>query len=351
MADLRQLHQFIAVAEELHFHRAAARLNMSPPPLTTAIRKLEEEIGVELVERGNRTLGLTAAGRVFLEEARLTIRQAERSILMARQTASGQTGLIRLGYVGSALYGRLPDVIRSFREKNPDVRIGLVEATSAQQVERIRDGSMDIGLLIPPIADDGDLAFQTFDDDRLAIALPRSHPLAETPKVTVSDLADEKFVLWPAVEGRGFHLKVVRLCADAGFVPTVVQEAHGMHAVLSLVAVEAGISIAPQSMSGFRSDRIAFHPIPEDAARFELSLCYREPVINPALSQFLKITAKGKRHMVSGASLSRSMPPRTAVSSMPPIRAPRPSRTTPCRSAGVADAGKAERAGDTRRAA
>lgn len=294
MADLRQLHQFIAVAEELHFHRAAARLNMSQPPLTTAIRKLEDEIGVELVARGNRTLGLTAAGRVFLEEARLTIRQAERSVRMARQTASGQTGLIRLGYVGSALYGRLPDVIRSFREKNLDVRIELIEATSAQQATWIRDGSMDIGLLIPPVADDGDLAFQAFDEDRLAIALPRSHRLAATPKVAVSDLADEKFVLWPAVEGRGFHLKVVRLCADAGFVPTVVQEAHGMHAVLSLVAVEAGISIAPNSMAGFRSDRIAFHPIPEDAARFALAFCYLEPVSNPALRQFLKMTAKDR---------------------------------------------------------
>jgi len=293
MVDLRQLRQFIAVAEELHFHRAAARLNMSQPPLTTAIRKLEEEIGVELIERGNRTLGLTAAGRAFLGEARQTLRQAERSILIARETAAGRTGLVRLGYVGSALYGRLPDAIRSFREAHPEVRLELVEATSARQVVRLREGSMDLALVVPPIPDAGDLRFQPFDDDRLSIALPRSHPLANVPDLSVRGLADEQFVLWPAMEGRGFHVKVIRLCTDAGFVPTVVQEAHGMHAVLSLVAVDAGISIVPQSMAGFRSDRIAYREIADDDAAFGLSFCFREPIANPAVRQFL-MTAVGR---------------------------------------------------------
>jgi DNA-binding transcriptional LysR family regulator len=296
MVDLRQIRQFIAVAEELHFHRAAARLNMSQPPLTTAIRKLEEEIGVELIQRRNRTLGLTAAGQVFLEEARQILQQAERSVAAARETAAGRTGLVRLGYVGSALYGRLPDAIRTFRETHPEVRLELIEATSAGQVERIREGRMDIGLLIPPIPDAGDLAFRAFDTDRLCIALPRSHALAGARDISVSDLANETFVLWPAIEGRGFHVKVIRLCADAGFVPIVVQEAYGMHAVLSLVAVEAGISIVPQSMMGFRSDRIAFRPIKDESASFDLAFCFREPVSNPALEQFLKTIAESKAH-------------------------------------------------------
>jgi DNA-binding transcriptional LysR family regulator len=287
MVDLRQLRQFVAVAEELHFHRAAARLNMSQPPLTTAIRKLEEDIGVALIERSNRTLGLTAAGRVFLEEARRTLRQAERSIAIARETAAGRVGLVRLGYVGSALYGRLPDSIRSFRATHAHVRLELVEATSARQVERIRAGMLDLGLVIPPIPDAGDLSFEPFDEDQLAIAVPRAHPLADAPDLSVRDLADEPFVLWPAAEGRGFHLKVIRLCANAGFVPTIVQEAHGMHSVLSLVAVEAGVAIVPQRMAGFRSDRIAYRPIADDEAAFGLSLCYREPIVNPALRNFL----------------------------------------------------------------
>ena len=291
MVDLRQMRQFIAVAEELHFHRAAARLSMSQPPLTVAIRKLEEEIGSELIERGNRTLGLTAAGTAFLEHARLTLRQAERAITATRETAAGRAGQIRLGYVGSALYGRLPDMIRAFRETHPEVRLELLEATTARQVELLRDGSLDLGLLIPPIADSGDMSLQRFDTDRLCIALPHLHPLAERDCIELQDLANERFILWPAAEGRSFHFKVFRLCADAGFTPMVVQEAHGLHAVLSLVAVDAGISIVPESMVSFRSDRVTYRPIRSSAANFELSFGFREPMTNPAIRPFLAVAA------------------------------------------------------------
>jgi len=287
MPDLRQLRQFVAVAEELHFHRAAARLNMSQPPLTTAIRKLEEEIGVELITRGNRTLGLTAAGTVFLDEARITLQQADRAVTAARDTAAGRTGLVRIAYVGSALYGRLPDAIQAFRRAQPDVRLELIEATSARQVAMLRAGSIDVGVLIPPVAEASDLRFADFDEDRLAIALPRAHVLADAPSLTLAQLADQDFILWPQREGRGFHLRVIQLCAAAGFVPRVAQEAHGMHAVLSLVAVEAGLSIVPQSMRGFRGDRIVYLPIQSDDARFDLSLCHRTDVGNPALGRFL----------------------------------------------------------------
>ena len=293
MPDLRQLRQFVAVAEELHFHRAAARLNMSQPPLTTAIRKLEEEIGVDLIDRSNRTIGLTAAGTVFLDEARRTLRQAERAVAVTRDTAAGQTGVVRIGYVGSALYGRLPDTIRAFRRSQPDVRLELIEATSARQVSLVREGGIDVGLVIPPISDAADLTFSRFDGDDLAIAVPRTHPLAAEPSLAVADLADRDFILWPQTEGRGFHLKVIGLCTAAGFVPKVAQEAHGMHAVLSLVAVEAGVSIVPRSMSGFRSDRIAYHAIRDDDARFDLAFCYRDAGDNPALRRFLDLSRRG----------------------------------------------------------
>lgn len=260
---------------------------MSQPPLTTAIRKLEEEIGVELIDRSNRILGLTAAGTVFLDEARRTLRQAERAVAVARDTAAGQTGVVRIGYVGSALYGRLPDTIRAFRRSQPDVRLELIEATSARQVSLVREGGIDVGLVIPPISDAADLTFSRFDGDDLAIAVPRTHSLAAKPSLAVGDLADQDFILWPQTEGRGFHLKVIGLCTAAGFVPKVAQEAHGMHAVLSLVAVEAGVSIVPRSMSGFRSDRIAYHFIPADDASFDLAFCYRDLDGNPALRRFL----------------------------------------------------------------
>lgn len=146
---LRRMEQFIAVAEELHFHRAAERLNMSQPPLTSAIQKLEEDLGVTLIERGNRVLGLTLAGETFVSEARETLRQAEKAIISTVDVAEGRTGVLRLGYVGSALYGRLPDVIRKFRASHPKVRLELREATTTAQITALRDGMLDIGTLIP----------------------------------------------------------------------------------------------------------------------------------------------------------------------------------------------------------
>lgn len=291
--DLRKLEQFVAVAEELHFHRAAERLAMSQPPLTVAIRRLEDELGVALIERGNRVLGLTAAGDRFLIEARETLRQTERAIAAARNTAAGLTGFLRLSYVGSALYGRLPDAIRAFRRERPDVRLELREATTAAQVAAIREGALDIGVGIPPLGDANDIQLWTFDRDRLCIAMPSNHVLAGVANLSVDHLADEPFILWPMAEGRGFHLQVIRLCADAGFVPDVVQEAHGMHAVLSLVAVGAGVSIVPESMRGFQSESIAYRPLHGTEPEFGLCLMTRDP--SPSATAFIESATKDWR--------------------------------------------------------
>lgn len=295
MVDLRQLRQFVAVAEELHFHRAAARLHMSQPPLTAAIRKLEDEVGSALIQRGNRTLGLTAAGAVLLEQARLTLQQAAHALAATRDAAAGHTGAVRLGYVGSALYGRLPQVIRAFRSHHPQVRLELIEATSSQQVALLRAQRLDVGVLIPPVFEAGDMQLQDFDTDHLAIALPRAHRMAQGAPVALAALAAEPFVLWPAREGQGFHAQVIRLCAAAGFVPQVVQEAHGMHAVLSLVAVEAGIAIVPASMQGFRGQEIHYQPIDPEASRFPLQLCIRDGGQAPALAAFLRMAGPSTR--------------------------------------------------------
>lgn len=283
---LRAMEQFVAVAEELHFHRAAERLNMSQPPLTSAIRKLEEDIDVVLIDRGSRVIGLTKAGERFLGEAREALRLVEQSIINTQDVAAGRSGLLRIGYVGSSLYGRLPDTIRTFREKYPHVRLEIREATTAAQVSGIRDGALDIAVIIPPIESAADLSMSVFDSDRLSMAIPREHPLASCEDLRLSALSDEPFVLWPMLEGRGFHLQVIRLCANAGFVPRVEQEAHGMHAVLSLVAVGLGVSVVPESMSGFREDRIRYVPIDEASSLFDLYFLYRD--LSPSGESFIR---------------------------------------------------------------
>ncbi len=295
MIDLRLLRQYVAVAEELHFHRAAARLHMSQPPSAAAIRRLEDELGSELIVRGNRTLGLTVAGQTLLVEARATLQQAEQALLRTREAASGQSGCLRVGYVGSALYGRLPGLIRHFRQQYPQVQLHLQEATSHQQQLWLRARRIDVGVLIPPIPA-AELVLHDFGHDRLAIALPRAHALADAPEVSVAMLADEPFVSWPAGEGIGFHAQVLGLCTAAGFTPRVVQEAQGMHAVLSLVAVDAGVAIVPASMASFRPQEIVYRVLEGEAARFALQFCMRPEPPSPVLGNFLdvaKLPARG----------------------------------------------------------
>ena len=286
MIDLRKLEQFVCVAEESHFNKAAERLNMSQPPLTHAIRKLEEDLGVTLIERKNRVFGLTPAGEIFLHEAREILKHMEYAISVTRDTAAGRSGLLKLGYVGSALYGKLPNVIRAFKAESPNVRLELREATSAGQIKALREGSLDIGIVIPPLHNAEDIQTKPFDTDRLAMALPKTHPLAAKTKLKVSDLADEPFILWPMVEGRSFHLQAIKLCTDAGFVPNIAQEAYSMHAVLSLVAIGLGVSIVPGSMSSFRNEEIIYKKIQSKEANFNLHMATRGKT--PLIDTFLK---------------------------------------------------------------
>ena len=210
MIDLRQLRQFIAVAEELHFHRAARRLNMSQPPLTATVRRLEGEIGAELLERGNRVVRLTPAGKALLAHARLTIEQADLAVAAARDAAAGRAGTLRLTYVGSAMYGRLAKAVRAFRRSFANVQLELREATTAAQVLALREGTSDLAVLLPPLPDAAGLDMLPFDEDCFAIALPAAHRLAGKANLALSDLADEPLIMWPAAEGRGFHTQVVR---------------------------------------------------------------------------------------------------------------------------------------------
>lgn len=285
--ELRQIRQFIAVAEELHFHRAAKRLNMSQPPLTTAIKKLEQEIGTELLNRSNKTLNLTVAGKVFLAEAYIIIKQAEHAISLTQETANGIRGHLRFSYVGSALYGKLPIVMRQFRQIHPDITIELLEATTSEQIYFLENNLVDLAILIPPFISQDDLKSTLFDQDRLAIALPNSHILCQRNNLSVSDLADMPFILWPATKGLGFYRNVITLCISAGFMPNIVQEAQSMHTVLSLVAAGIGVSIVPASMSNFRSNDIFYSIIDDQQSFFELMLCMRYPVTNPAIERFI----------------------------------------------------------------
>jgi DNA-binding transcriptional LysR family regulator len=193
MIDLRQFRQFIAVAETLSFRRAAERLHMAQPPLSAAIRKLEEELGVALFDRHNRGSTLTPAGDAFLLEARRAIEQAERAVAVARRAGAGLGGTLRLRFVDSTVNALLPLILRAFQERHPDVGFQLEEGTTAEQIVALRQDRTDVGLVVLPVADAGDVHVEPLLRDRMVAALPDGHRLARR--------AASRWPSWPTIRG------------------------------------------------------------------------------------------------------------------------------------------------------
>lgn len=241
--DLRQLRYFVAVAETGNFHRAAERLNMSQPPLTVAIRKLEEGLGTSLFERGPRGVTLTAAGRASLDFARATLAQAQSFRDAVRDGASGERGRLKVGFVGSATFELLPRIIPEYRRRFPAVELVLEEATSTEIVRDLELSVLDVGLVRLPLMETAAVDTQVVDPDELHAALPAAHRLAARTKVDLADLADEPFVLQSRVSV--LHSITVAACQKAGYVPRVAQQATQLSAVLSLVRSDLGVALVP----------------------------------------------------------------------------------------------------------
>ena len=197
--ELRHLRSFLAVAEELHFGRAATRLHISQPPLSQQIRRLEDEIGARLFRRTNRRVQLTPAGRAFLAEARQAIACAERAVGAAQRAERGELGELVIGYVTSATYGPLPDVIRVFRKRLPEVQLKLRNLRSVQQSQALLDRRIDVGLVRPHAADSR-IAYEALWREPVVVALPSDHPLAHRTAVDIADLATDIFLIAPAEE-------------------------------------------------------------------------------------------------------------------------------------------------------
>lgn len=245
--DLRQLRYFIALAETGNFHRAAERLNMAQPPLSVAIRKLEEELGTPLFERESRGVRLTDAGRAALPTARAAIEQAALVREVVRRGALGESGSISVGFVGSAISAALPRIIPAFRARYPDVDLRLEEMTSASIAEALAARSLDVGLVRLPLMKPGDLAVSIIERDELVAALLADHPLARRRTLRIEDLAGEALVLHGPVSV--LRSVVMLACQRAGFAPRIAQEATQVQTILSLVQSGLGIALVPAEMA------------------------------------------------------------------------------------------------------
>jgi DNA-binding transcriptional LysR family regulator len=286
--ELRHLRYFVAVAEEMSFGGAARRLKMSQPPLSQQVKDLEREIGVELVDRSRRKIRLTHAGRLFLEEARRTLEQAERSVQTAVRADRGEIGKLSVGFLGSATYDVLPRVLRGFRRVHPDVQFALETMSTAQQVEAFRDGRIQVGFLRPPLEEDT-LSVRVLAREPLVAVLPADHPLAARQRVPLGDLSKEDFVLWPRAAAPRIRDEMVGYCREAGFSPKVVQESTELQTVLGLVASGMGASLligSPEHIP--RHPGVVYRAITSPEAAFDLALAWREDERYPIVSAFVE---------------------------------------------------------------
>jgi DNA-binding transcriptional LysR family regulator len=274
--ELRHLRYFVAVAEALHFRRAAEKLGIQQPPLSMQIRQLEAEIGAPLLRRAQRRVELTDAGRSFLEDARAILAQAQAAAGRARRAAQGELGRLRVGMINSAPFHPLIlRILREYRERHPAVSMTLEEASTPELAERIRTQTLDLAFVRPLLDEAPGLASEHLFDEPLVLALPHHHPLARRKKVALAALSLEPFVLFSRPVGSGLYDQIVSACHRAGFSPRVTQEASQVTSIVNLVAAGLGVSVVPSSMRKIQSEGIVFRPLEDDDAVAQMSLVWR----------------------------------------------------------------------------
>ena len=275
--ELRHLRYFVAVAEELHFGRAAKRLHIAQPPLSRQIRDLEREIGTALFERVPRGVELTPAGSAFLPEARLTLAQAERAQRTAQRAAQGETGRLRVGFVEAATHsGILPDVLGFFRMHLPSVGLSLFELDPQRQEEAFRDGRIDLGILhSAPVDADRWLRVEVIYTEPVVLAVPEAHRLAGRARFTLVNLAEESFVLFPRHVAPPMYDDIIARCRSVSFSPRVVQEAAGWHTLASLVGAGVGVGFVPRSLTRFQQHGVVYRRVRDLSVDMALSAVWK----------------------------------------------------------------------------
>ncbi len=259
--ELRQLRYFIAVAEELHFRRAAARLHISQPPLSQQIAALEDELGCRLLNRTRRRVELTAAGEAFLRDARAMLEELDVAVSTVRRIETGQAGLLRINFVGSALLSIVPGIVQRFRRARPRVEIELRERSTVEQLRALTAGVVDLGLVRPPIEPDDALVTEVVLRERTVAAMASGHPLAKLSRVPMRRMASEPLVLFPRDQAPGFHDLLTGRLAATGTSPHVVQYAPEMLTIIGLVAAGIGVSPVPASLSHLALDGVTYRPL------------------------------------------------------------------------------------------
>lgn len=289
MIDIRQLRYFQAVAEELHFGRAAARLAIAQPALSRQIQQMEEDLGTPLLRRTQRRVELLPAGALLLERARTIQQELARAIADTRRTGTGELGRLAVGFIHSSTYGLLPSIIGRFRQLYPGIELELHELPITAQHAALLRGTIDIGLLrvqaAPP-----ELEVLPVLPDPFVLAVPARHALAGRSRTRLKAVAGEPFVMFSKAEAPLFHARVQAMCEQAGFTPAVVQHATQIHTVVGLVGAGLGVAVVPASGRNLHPRNVRFVQISDRTEPVHIALAWRRGQETPAGQSFRRVT-------------------------------------------------------------
>ncbi|MCC9742776.1 LysR family transcriptional regulator [Streptomyces sp. MNU89] len=287
--ELRHLISFVAVAEELHFGRAAKRLRMAQPPLSQQIRQLEKELGVQLFERSTRSVRLTSAGQSFLKPVRTVLDDLDIAVRVAKAAGEGEYGRVTVGFAGASSHATLPLLTRAVRAAHPGIELVMKGQTYATvALDRVADGSLDLGFVRLPVNRPG-IASRFIGEEELLCALPSDHPLAERERIAVADLAAEPFVTFPANAGSTLRDATLRVCEEAGFRPRTVQEAPDSYTILALVAAGVGVTLTLSSCLHIQQTGLVHRPLDGPPVRLRSALAWRRDNPSAALRSVLAV--------------------------------------------------------------
>ena len=260
--ELRHLRYFAGVAEALSFTQAAQKLRVAQPALSRQIRQLEDEVGVRLLERDRRTVRLTEAGRIFLEEARSILAQSAQAVKAAQATRQPGGGSLNVGYIWGMFHALVPAAVARFRREFPEAPVNLFDLTATQQAAALSEGRLDAGFIgFAEEADHAKLAKRKVGSCLLVAVLPKNHRAARQPKVALKSLAQEFFFVISEENYPGFARVVMQACARAGFRPKILQVAERGHTILGLVAGNCGVALLPDSLRGLPHPGVVFKPL------------------------------------------------------------------------------------------
>lgn len=286
--EIRHLKYFLAVAEELHFGRAAAKIYIAQPPLSQQIKQLEAEMGVKLFNRTKRSVELTEAGKVFQREAYAVLERLEKGVLKTRQAARGEAGWLSIGFVSSINYEILPNVLREFRRQCPDVEISLQEMSIPEQNQSLLEKRIHVGFSRMPVENPAIIS-KVIACEQLVIALPNTHKLNRKNVLKLSELKHFPFIMLSQNRPSTYYDYIMRLCAEAGFQPKIVQQVGEIQTALGLVAAGIGFTFVPASTRNLHREGVVYIPLTAPPPTIEMIIQFRRDENSPAFVRFLEV--------------------------------------------------------------